>query len=176
MQLDALDRKIIAALMTDGRVTWAQLATEVGLSGPSVTDRVRKLEKDGVVEGYSARISAESVGYGLLAFVSVAVGDPRQHERLLAWAQATPEVQEFHVVAGDFDYLVKIRCRDARHLERLLRQDVRSAAGMMRTNSTIVLATKKETSAIPLAATPTDRPPDRSRVRRASVRRKRSSS
>lgn len=154
-KLDALDKKIIAALMSDGRVTWAQLATQVGLSGPSVTDRVRKLEQAGVLTGYTAKVDPESLGYGLLAFVSVAVGDPDQHERLLAWAQSTPEVQEFHIVAGEYDYLVKIRCRDAGHLERLLRQDVRSNAAMMRTNSTIVLATKKETSAVPLAAVPT---------------------
>lgn len=156
MKLDGVDRKIIATLMTDARVSWTQLATEVGLSGPSVTDRVRKLEKARVLEGYTAKINPESIGYGLLAFVSVSVGDPKQHERLLAWAQATPEVQEFHVVAGEYDYLVKIRCRDAGHLERLLRRDVRSNAAMMRTNSTIVLATKKETSSVPLAAVPTD--------------------
>jgi Lrp/AsnC family leucine-responsive transcriptional regulator len=68
----------------------------------------------------------------------------------MKWARSTPEVQEFHIIAGEYDYLLKIRCRDSGHLERLLRKDVRAVAGVLRTNSTIVMATKKETSAVPL--------------------------
>ena len=152
-KVDALDRKILSALVADGRIPWSRLASEVGLSGPSVTERVKKLEKAGVLEGYTARIEPEAVGYGLLAFVSVGVWDPSQHERLMEWARATPEVQEFHIIAGEYDYLLKIRCRDSAHLERLLREDVRAVAGVVRTNSTIVMATKKETSAVPLTDT-----------------------
>ena len=70
--------------------------------------------------------------------------------RLLREAQATPEIQEYHIVAGDYDYLLKLRCRDSRELERLLRETVRSIAGVARTNSTIVMLTPKETCAVPL--------------------------
>lgn len=154
--LDSLDRKILIRLMQDGRITWAQLATEVGLSAPSVTERVRKLERLGVIEGYSARVNAEAVGNGLLAFVAVGLSDPSHHAEMLARVEATPEIQEYHIVAGDYDYLLKVRCADAKHLERLLRERVRSVAGVARTRSTIVMLTSKETCAVPLPAADDD--------------------
>jgi Lrp/AsnC family leucine-responsive transcriptional regulator len=136
--------------MQDGRITWAQLASEVGLSAPSVTERVRRLERLGVIDGYSARVNAEAVGNGLLAFVAVGLSDPSHHAEMLAQVEATPEIQEYHIVAGDYDYLLKVRCTDAKHLERLLREKVRSVAGVVRTQSTIVMLTSKETGAVPL--------------------------
>jgi Lrp/AsnC family leucine-responsive transcriptional regulator len=150
IRLDDLDRKILTRLMEDGRITWAQLAAEVGLSAPSVTERVRKLEKLGVIEGYAALVNPEVVGCGMLAFVAVELTDPNHHAEMLREAQATPEIQEYHIVAGDYDYLLKLRCRDSRELERLLRETVRSIAGVARTNSTIVMLTPKETCAVPL--------------------------
>ncbi len=136
--------------MVNGRVTWAQLASEVGLSGPSVTERVRKLERLGVLEGFTARVSPESVGYGLLAFVSVSISGPTHQEDLLGWAGSTVEVQECHIVAGAYDYLLKVRCQDSKDLERLLNEGLRLVPGVVRTLSTIVLTTAKETSAVPL--------------------------
>jgi Lrp/AsnC family leucine-responsive transcriptional regulator len=150
IRLDDLDRKILTRLMEDGRITWAQLAAEVGLSAPSVTERVRKLEKLGVIEGYAALVNPEVIGCGMLAFVAVELTDPNHHAEMLREAQATPEIQEYHIVAGDYDYLLKLRCRDSRELERLLRETVRSIAGVARTNSTIVMLTPKETCAVPL--------------------------
>jgi Lrp/AsnC family leucine-responsive transcriptional regulator len=156
VRLDDLDRKIITRLMADGRITWAQLAAEVGLSAPSVTERVRKLERLGVIEGYSARVNAEAVGYGMLAFVSVGLTDPNHHAEMLRQAESTPEIQEYHIVAGDYDYLLKLRCKDSKDLERLLREKVRSIAGVGRTKSTIVMLTSKETCAVPLPEATTD--------------------
>jgi Lrp/AsnC family leucine-responsive transcriptional regulator len=150
VSLDNLDRKILTHLMEDGRITWAQLASEGGLSAPSITERVRKLERQGVIEGYGARVNAETVGYGLLAFVAVGLTDPNHYAEMLRRAEVTPEIQEYHIVAGDYDYLLKIRCRDSKHLERLLREEVRSIAGVARTKSTIVMLTMKETCAVPL--------------------------
>ncbi len=149
-RLDDLDRKIVSRLMEDGRITWAQLASDVGLSAPSVTERVRKLERLGVIEGYGAHVDPEVVGYGLLAFVSVGLTDPNHHAEMLRQAEATPEIQEYHIVAGDYDYLLKVRCRNSKDLERLLREKVRSIAGVARTKSTIVMLTSKETCAVPL--------------------------
>ncbi|MHC4236334.1 MAG: Lrp/AsnC family transcriptional regulator, partial [Planctomycetota bacterium] len=112
LSLDDLDRKILLRLMEDGRITWAQLAADVGLSAPSITERVRKLERLGVIEGYGARVNPEVVGYGLLAFVSVGLTDPNHHAEMLRRAETSPEIQEYHIVAGDYDYLLKLRCRD----------------------------------------------------------------
>ncbi len=91
VRLDNLDRKILTRLMEDGRITWAQLATQVRLSAPSVTERVRKLERLGVIDGYSAQVYAEVVGYGLLAFVAVGLTDPNHHPEMRRRAAATPE-------------------------------------------------------------------------------------
>ncbi len=150
IDLDDLDLKLLARLMADGRITWAQLASEVGLSGPSVTERVRKLERVGVLQGFTAQVSPESVGYGLLAFVSVSISGPMHQDDLLRWARAAVEVQECHVVAGAHDYLLKVRCKDSKDLERVLNGGLRLVPGVVRTNSSIVLTTSKETSAVPL--------------------------
>jgi Lrp/AsnC family leucine-responsive transcriptional regulator len=95
-------------------------------------------------------VDPEVVGYGLLAFVSVGLTDPNHHAEMLRQAEATPEIQEYHIVAGDYDYLLKVRCRNSKDLERLLREKVRSIAGVARTKSTIVMLTSKETCAVPL--------------------------
>ena len=150
IDLDSLDRKVLARLMTDGRITWAQLASEVGLSGPSITERVRKLERLGVLEGFTAKVSPEAVGYGMLAFVSVSLSGPAHQADLLGWAESTAEVQECHIIASAYDYLLKVRCRGSKDLERVLNEGLRLVPGVVRTDSTIVLTTAKETSAMPL--------------------------
>lgn len=142
--------------MADGRITWAQLAAEVGLSGPSITERVRKLERLGVLKGYTAKVSPGAVGYDLLAFVSVSLSGPSHQDDLLRWAESTDEVQECHVIAGAYDYLLKVRCQGSKDLERVLNEGVRLVPGVVRTNSTIVLTTAKETSVVPLPASNDD--------------------
>ena len=148
--LDAIDRRILTILYGDARTTWTKVAEEVGLSGPSTVDRVRKLERLGVIRGYEVRADPLTLGCSLLAFVSVAISDPACHDDVLRWAADTTEVQECHVVAGGFDYLLKVRCRDTTHLENLILHGLRATPGVVRTHSTIVMATKKETSALPL--------------------------
>jgi Lrp/AsnC family leucine-responsive transcriptional regulator len=115
-----------------------------------VTERVRKLERLGVLEGFTAKVNPESVGYGLLAFVSVSIAGPTHQQDLLRWAESAPEVQECHVIAGAYDYLLKVRCVDSKDLERVLNGGLRLVSGVVRTNSSIVLTTAKETSAVPL--------------------------
>lgn len=150
IELDEVDCAILTALVENSRISWAALAEEVGMSAPSTTERVRKLESLGVIEGYTARLNADSLGYGLLAFVAVGLSQPKYHSGLLDWVQATPEVQECHVIAGDYDYLLKVRCSDTESLERLLREELRANDGVTGTRSTIVMTTCKETATIPL--------------------------
>lgn len=150
-ELDALDRRILDLLLNDGRMTWAQLAAEIGLSAPSAAERVRKLEDAGYIDGYSARISAPLVGYPLLALVSLSVDAPGRHDTLVRWARESPEVQECHIVAGEHDYLLKVRARDPQQLESFLREKLRSVPGVVTTTTTIVLRSLKETGSVPLA-------------------------
>lgn len=157
--MDAIDSKILRHLSENGRASWAELANEVGLSAPSTTERVRKLEAAGVIRSWAALVDARSVGYELLAFVAVQASSPTGHEEMFEWALRTEEVQECHVIAGANDYLLKIRCRGPADLERLLRQELRALPGVTRTDSTIVLETTKETPCVPIAVATEDAVP-----------------
>jgi Lrp/AsnC family leucine-responsive transcriptional regulator len=157
IDIDPLDLKILLALLTDGRITWAKLGSDIGLSGPSTVERVRKLERRGIIDGYTVQVDPEALGYGLLAFISVSMSDASHHHELLGWVAATPEVQECHVVAGAHDYLLKVRCRNSAHLEELLREHVRAIPGVAHTESTIAMVTAKETNAVPVAQVGTGR-------------------
>jgi Lrp/AsnC family leucine-responsive transcriptional regulator len=150
MTPDALDYRILATLMASGRTSWAKIASDSGLSGPSISDRVRKLENLGIIEGYSARVNPKALDCGLLVFVSVRLSDLTRIEDFHRWAESAPEVQECHIMAGPYDYLLKVRCRDTERLERLLREEVRTIPGVARTDSSIVMVSLKETSAVPL--------------------------
>jgi Lrp/AsnC family leucine-responsive transcriptional regulator len=162
MTQDALDYKILATLMASGRTSWSKIAKDTGLSGPSIADRVRKLENSGVIAGYSARVNPKAVECGLLVFVSVRLSDLTRIEDFHRWAHSAPEVQECHIMAGPYDYLLKVRCRDTERLERLLREEVRTIPGVGRTDSSIVMVSLKETSAVPLP----DDSPSRESARR----------
>lgn len=148
--LDAIDRRILEILLDRGRTPWVQLAAEIDLTPPSAAERVRRLEQAGYILGYGARVDARALGHSLLAFVAVSVLDSVDHGRVVEWANSTPEVQEFHTIAGAHDYLMKVRVRDPERLEHFLRDQVRSLHGVHRTTTTVVLHTTKETAAVPL--------------------------
>lgn len=150
MNLDALDVKALSLLMRQGRATWADLAQHLGLSAPSAADRVRRLEERGVIRGYAALVEPEAAGYGLAAFVAVTLERPQHRAAFLERVQSTAEIVECHHIAGEDDYLLKVRCRGTRDLERLLSDHLKDLPGIARTRTTIVLASPKETVVVPL--------------------------
>lgn len=150
--LDAIDRKALATLLKDARITWADLGHALGLSAPAVADRVRKLEEQGLIRGFSAILDPESLGYGLTAFISVTLVDQRKRGSFYAGVKRLDQIVECHHVAGDDDFLLKVRCRGTRDLDRLLVDELKGRMGVARSRTTIVLDTAKETSAIPLDA------------------------
>lgn len=139
--LDDVDRGLLAALSTDGRQTTRALARAVGLSDASVHERVRRLERDGVVRGYHAEVDPDAVGAGLAAVVAVRFGpgvlDRVGIDRAL---RAEPCVLEAHQVAGDDCYLVKVRVGCAAELADALDR-VRSLPSVLDTRTTVVLRT-----------------------------------
>lgn len=147
--MDAVDSKLIHRLMARGRITWAELAHQVGLSAPAVTDRVRRLEERGVIRGYGALVAPDEVGLHLTALVAVTLEHPRHRAEFLALVQALPQIQECHHVAGDDDYVLKVRCRSTRQLDELISGQLKSLAGVARTRTTIVMSTLKETPVLP---------------------------
>ncbi len=148
--MDSTDQQILTRLMHDGRATWAALGDLTGLSAAALAQRVRRLERDGVITGYAARVSPEAVGAGLLAFVLVRFADPRHRERYLTRVRSMPWVQECHHVTGEMDYLLKVRCRGTPELDHLITAELRDRCKATETRTSIVLASAKETTALPL--------------------------
>ena len=148
--MDLLDFKALRSLMANGRVSWSDLATELGLSAPSSAERVHRMEQQGVIEGYTAIVDPSSVGSELAAFVSVTLDHPRSRDAFISFVQDLPEVQECHHIAGDHDYLLKVRCRNTKDLDRVISVELKGLEGVSKTCTTIVLDTTKETPNVPL--------------------------
>jgi Lrp/AsnC family leucine-responsive transcriptional regulator len=148
--LDPTDLAILQQLQANGRISNADIARQLDMAPSAILDRIRKLEQRGIIQGYAARIDPAAVGLGLTAFILV-----RTEERVgtgtIGQALAKiPEVLEVHHVAGEDCYLVKVRVRDTEGLSRLLRERFGRLRGVRNTRSTIVLATVKESQALPL--------------------------
>lgn len=134
--VDAIDVRILGLLASDGRLPLSELARRLGLSSPSVTDRVRRLEADGVLTGYSARIDLDSIGYPLMALVRMrpVPGRLREVEALL---QKTPECVECDKVTGEDCFVARIALRSIQHLDQVLE----GFADIAETNSALVKST-----------------------------------
>lgn len=150
MSLDELDSKIVQQLMQQGRTTWSELASLLGLSAPATADRVRRLEERSVIRGYAAQIDPEAAGSELLAFIAVSLEQSEQRAAFLQRVERLPEIQECHHVTGADDYWLKVRCRNTHALERLISQELKSLNGL-KTHTTIALSTVKETSVLPIS-------------------------
>ena len=121
-RLDRIDLQLVELLQADGRRPYAELGAEVGISGPSAHERVKKLEARGVIDRYAAIVRPEALGYAVLAFtwLTQAPGTAT-HDLTEAFAEI-PEIEACHHIAGEADYLLKIRARDTRDLERIIKR------------------------------------------------------
>jgi len=142
--VDAVDLEILRTLVADGRITFSELASRVKLSGPSTAERVRRLEADGTISGYTAVLDPESVHADLAAFVSVTLAGPEARDTFLAAAEADPAILELHHTAGEGDYLLKVRCANTRELERIVSERIKGVGGVSSTRTTVVLSTAFE--------------------------------
>jgi len=150
--LKPLDVKALNLLMRNGRATWAELGQLLGLSAPSAADRVRKLEQRGVIRGYAALVDPASAGHPLTAYVSVSLASHRDRAAFLRAISKMENVAECHHVAGDDDYLLKVRCRGTQDLDHLLAKALKDKLRVARTRTTIVLSTAKESVRVPIDA------------------------
>jgi Lrp/AsnC family leucine-responsive transcriptional regulator len=120
-RLDRIDARLLRLLQEDGRRPYAELGAEVGISGPAAHERVKKLESRGVIAGYGARVSASRIGLGVLAFAWVTQAPGTIATDLTGDFGGIPEIEECHHIAGEADYLLKIRAADTLDLERVVR-------------------------------------------------------
>ena len=140
--LDAMDRKILAVLVEDATVSYADLGKQVGLSAPAAHERVKRLKRSGVIQRMAALIEPNAVGKGLLAFVHVDTRGWGKTPALMAIADY-PEVEEVHSVAGDACMLLKVRTQNTHALEGVLAR-LYDTPGVLATRSYVVLSTYLE--------------------------------
>ncbi len=124
----------------------------LGLTGPAVAERVRKLQQIGVIKGFAAIVNPDAVGMVVTAFVGVSLERPSLREAFLKRVSVIPEVQECHHVTGDDDFLLKLRCRNPLDLDRVVSEELKGTPGVVRARTTVVLRTTKETTFVPLPA------------------------
>jgi Lrp/AsnC family leucine-responsive transcriptional regulator len=141
--IDAVDQQLIDLLRANGRASYAELARQVGLSSPAVTERVAKLEASGVITGYRANIDPASVGLDVAALISVIESDAVDDEGVEEAMRAMPEIEDCWRVAGAEGYVLKVRVPDIPALEATIGA-LNRIRGVARTRTTVVLSTKWE--------------------------------
>jgi Lrp/AsnC family leucine-responsive transcriptional regulator len=147
--VDAIDIKILNILQVDGRTKRNVIAESVGLSLPSLSERLKKLEERGIIEGYYAKVNRKTFAYDLMAFITVFMKSYKKFEELSDHVKETPEILECHAVLGEGSHILKVLVKDTEELEKLL-ANIQSWPGILRTVTSFVLSTIKETSNIKL--------------------------
>lgn len=142
--LDDTDLRILQLLQRDARMANAAIARDVELAPSAVFQRIRKLENEGVIQGYHARLDAGTLEQGLLAFITVQTGEGARARETAELLASVPEVLEVHRVVGDDCFLMKVRVRDTQALGALLDEKIQTLPPVASTRTTIVLSTAKE--------------------------------
>ena len=141
--MDAVDRKLIQALRGNGRASYAELGRLVGLSGPSVTDRINRLEQGGVITGYRATVDPVALGLGVTALIGIQLSDAADHDDVSRRLRDLDEIEDCWFIAGDDSFMLKVRVSDMEGLEDIVRR-LSGTRGVARTRTTVVLSTKWE--------------------------------
>lgn len=151
-RLDRIDRKILDLLQRQGRMSMTELAEQVGLSTSPCTERVRRLEREGVITGYHARLSPQALGKTLLVFVELKLSakSGEVFEKVRKELLHVPDVLECHLVSGGFDYLLKARLSGMGEYRRLLGDILKLLPVPAESHSYVVMEEVKETLQLPL--------------------------
>lgn len=143
--LDKIDIKILNMLQEQGRTKRNVLAEAVGLSLPSLSERLKKLEEHGIIEGYYAKLDKKIFGYDIMAFITVVMDSSKSFASLSGHVKKTTEILECYSVLGEGSHIMKAIVKDTEALEKLLTK-IQSWPGITRTVTSFVLSTIKETS------------------------------
>ena len=148
--IDGIDLQILKILQKKARIPNVEVARQVDMAPSAVLERIRKLEKQGFIDGYEVRLNPKRFQRNLVAFVMVATNHPKQQRKTAEQLSAIPEAQEIHEVAGEDGILVKIRVSDTAELGRLLEEKFAVIDAVRSTRTMIVMSTLKETARIPI--------------------------
>jgi Lrp/AsnC family transcriptional regulator, leucine-responsive regulatory protein len=149
-ELDRVDRQLLSLLQADGRLTVAELARNVNLTLTPCIERVRRLEREGFIDGYYAHLNPKRLGQSMLAFTEVTLDHATQDvfQRFKEAVQTVEEIVECHMVAGGFDYLIKTRVQDMDEYRRVLGDKIVNVRGVRHTQTYFVLEEVKSTHAV----------------------------
>jgi len=152
MMLDALDRRILEELQKDGRLSNQDLSKRINLSPTPCLTRVKRLEKKGLIKGYSAFVDAEKLGAGLLVFVEVVLDrtTPDVFDAFKTTVMGMDQVLECHMVSGGFDYLIKARFPDMAHYRDFLGRSLAALPSVRETHTYVAMEEVKSTTIIPI--------------------------
>jgi|YNPBryunderm2012_1023409.scaffolds.fasta_scaffold09440_2 DNA-binding Lrp family transcriptional regulator len=153
MELDQVDRSILKYLHENARISLSAVAQRLGVGLATVHRRVQRLRRSGVIRGFFTRLEANALGFPLAAFVRLRIGDRDGIEERLHELADLPEIEEIHLITGDYDVLLKVRARDPAHLRRLLGR-VHATLGSRRASTEICLSSPVERCAPLYTATP----------------------
>lgn len=155
MELDKFDLAILAVLQRDARASLQEISGEVGLSTTPCWTRIKKMEAEGVIQGYTVRVDPAAIGFRETVIVQVTLENHTDEvlERFGKVLAEIPEVLDAYLISGDYDYLIRIAVRDTRDYERLLREQLYRIPGIRHSKSSFVLRKLKE-SPVPLYGSP----------------------
>lgn len=150
--LDRIDRKILKVLQREGRITTTDLADKVGLSTNATSERFKRLVKDGLITSFSATLSPQKIGRGLLVFVEIKLDrtSPEIFDAFRRAVERAEDILECHMVAGGFDYLIKSRVSDMDAYRRFLSDVVLALPGVRETHTYAVMEEIKDTHVLPV--------------------------
>lgn len=146
LDLDRFDKAILTTLAEEGRISIADLARRIGLSKSPTQARLRKLERDGTIRGYRAILDPIQLGLDHVAFVEVKMSSTSEAAlaKFNAAAASVPEIEQVHLIAGNFDYLLKVRTADMRSYRRVLAEKISTLPGMSSTSTYVAMEAVKE--------------------------------
>jgi Lrp/AsnC family transcriptional regulator, leucine-responsive regulatory protein len=146
-KLDPIDHRILEILQKNARTKLNEMAQQLGLTIPTISERIQKLEERGVIKGYTAILDAKRLGKDITAFITVSIDSSKHYQMFMERARETEEILECHSVTGDGSHLLKVRADNTNSLEKLLSR-IQSWPGVLSTKTSVVLSTIKESTVL----------------------------
>ena len=149
MTIDEIDLRILDMLQRNGKLSQAKIAGAVGLTTPSVNERIKKMERHGMIKGFVALLDHEKMGFPLTAYVDVALEHPRFEKGFIDDLEKILGVQECHYIAGEYAYRLKVKAADPATLADFLQRRLLALKGVSRVRTQVSLSSKKESTLLP---------------------------
>lgn len=139
LHIDGIDKQILRSLMEDARTPILEIARQVGISGAAIHQRLRKLEKSGLISGSKFIVNPKILGFTTMAFIGIFLEKAASNPEAVKQLKKVPEVLECHYTTGNWSILIKVLCKDNEHLMHVLNKDIQSIKGVSRTETFISL-------------------------------------